>query len=94
MISVEAVAVTAYRSSAGRRKRFTKLAAYRDAAKLAWRQAYPCECEAETGYTCGEHRDVRLFEGQDIGPRAAYRRKVIRRLVRWLMWRDRREVTP
>lgn len=88
MIAVESVTVTAYRSSSRRRKRFTKLAAYRDAAKLAWRQAYPCECEAETGYTCGEHR---VPSGEDaINLRATYRRKVVDRLARWLRWRDSR----
>lgn len=77
MIAIETTCAPTYRA-AGRPGRRSLAVAYRDAARAAWRKRYPCECERETGYDCGEHDDER----------DEYRRKVIGRLVRWLRWRD------
>lgn len=88
-ITVERVCDITYRASGGRARR-TERTAYLDAAWLAWRAKYPCECDGDVGFVCGEHRDDRRFEGEDISPRGAYRRKVIDRLARWLRWRDSR----
>lgn len=82
-ITVERVCDVTYRARGGKARR-NERTAYLDAAWLAWRRRYPCECDGETGYVCGEHR----YEGEDISPRAGYRRKVIDRLARWLRWRD------
>lgn len=75
-----------WRSEVGRRGRLQKRTAYLDAAWQAWRAKYPCECEHETGYRCGEHAHLDDPEGES--KRADYRRKVIDRLARWLLWRD------
>jgi hypothetical protein len=79
-----------YRSEVGRRARFVKKAAYRDAAWQAWKAKYPCTCEHETDFVCSEHvHDGNLEEEPE---RWTYRRVVILRLARWLMWRDRRYI--
>ena len=86
-ITVERTLDITYRAPGGKARR-TERAAYLDAAWLAWRRRYPCECDTETGYVCGEHR---VPSGEDaINLHTAYRRKVVDRLARWLRWRDSR----
>ena len=54
--------------------------AYRKAASRAWWETYPCECESETGYDCGQHSDEAIKD----------RHRITARLARWLRWRDGR----
>jgi hypothetical protein len=92
---------TIYRSAVGRRARFTRKAAYLDAAWQAWRAKYPCQCESETGYVCDNHYvDCRacVLEAADVVPgihgvphaHEHPSKKTVDRLARWLQWRDRR----
>lgn len=80
---------TVYRGNGARLWRFTKAAAYRDAARAAWWKKHPCECERpehDTGYpgfTCEGHTD----EGR------AHRAAVVERLARMWMRRDRQPIT-
>lgn len=80
---------TVYRAKGAPRSRFTRQAAYHDAAKLAWRAAHPCECEAadhsvgDSGYTCEWHTDEGRLRGA----------AVIDRLARLWMRRDRKAVS-
>lgn len=80
---------TVYRGEGARRWRFSRLAAYRDAARAAWWKKHPCECERaehEVGYpgfTCGLH-----------DPEAVQRRAAaVDRLARLWMRRDRKGAT-
>lgn len=103
-ITVERTLDITYRAPGGKARR-TERAAYLDAAWLAWRRRYPCECEGETGYVCGQHLrepplyppghpdagDINYDGTPELDPyMVAYRRKVIDRLARWLRWRDSR----
>lgn len=91
---------TVYRSEKGRRGRLTKLAAYRDAAWHAWCAEYACTCsdldpDSDRLPDCPAHSCACICDRDDgqwcaACKRAAYRRKVIDRLARWLMWRDLR----
>jgi hypothetical protein len=93
MIEVEALTVTVYRSKVGREKRFRRKAAYLDAAWFAWKAKYPCTCDPEKpqsyyeckAHKCGDDYECGLCRDDEW---ADYRRKVIGRLARWLMWRD------
>ena len=74
------------------RSRLTRRLAYLDAAWAAWCARYPCECEPEVGFVCVEHRMRHVMThdgGQELDTRAVYRDRVVKRLARWLMWRDR-----
>lgn len=88
-ITVERTLDITYRAPGGKARR-TERAAYLDAAWLAWRRRYPCGCDHEVGFVCGEHRGSTPdgFGDEVPDPRAAYRRKVVDRLARWLRWRD------
>lgn len=88
MIRVLVETRTVYRSEAGRRARLKRRTAYLDAAWQAWRAKYPCACEEETQFVCGEHNYRMDYDGEKVDERSAYRRKVVNRLARWLMWRD------
>lgn len=80
-----------FRSEVGRRARLTKKSAYHDAAWQAWKAKHPCTCDHETDFVCAEHEHNAIVEGEEP-ERWTYRRVVILRLARWLMWRDRRYV--
>ena len=94
MIEVESLTVTVYRSKVGREKRFRRKDAYLDAAWFAWKSKVPCTCEdsnPESLYECKAHKyEDDLSYGGIVRDEewAKYRRKVIARLARWLMWRD------
>ena len=99
MITIESKQVTVYRSNLSRKGRQSKVAAYKDAAWRAWQAAYypGCMCRREEpqedfdDFFCPEHGDTRedsRFHTSSNMDRA-YRRLVIDRLVRWLMWRDK-----
>jgi len=96
VIEVIAETRTVWRSAVGRRGRLSRRAAYLDAAWQAWRAKYPCECEAATSYTCSQHRREPIDPNSEsselvLDPEMVERRRrVIGRLARWLMWRDRR----
>lgn len=86
MITVQArIRAVYYAPNATRRGpgRMTKSAAYKDAARQAWRGKYPCDCEHDVGHYCGAH-------GHDRDAVLERRRTVIARLARWLRWRDER----
>lgn len=51
---LSAETATVYRAPNGRRY-LRKSSAYYAAARARVRRAYPCECEAEVGYDCGQH---------------------------------------
>lgn len=75
---------TVYRAEGSRRWRFTKTAAYLDAARAAWWQKHPCQCEKsndfDSGYVCESH-------GAEQTDRRA---KAVVRLARAWMRRDRK----
>lgn len=94
MIRIVSETRVVYRSEVGRRARLTKRTAYLDAAWHAWKAKYPCTCDPETSYVCSEHEDRQwtATDPEASDERGEYRRKVIDRLARWLMWRDARAV--
>lgn len=93
-IQIEAVQVVVYRSNLSRKKRHSKLSAYKDAAWGVWKQAhYPvCMCRRDgpqngrEDFFCPEHGE--RFDSNERYLRELHRQLVICRLARWLMWRD------
>jgi hypothetical protein len=77
MIEVETLTATVYRSSNGRRRWLSRKAAYNEAAWRAYNAKYP--------RTYGNCDDGYFVESTHV---REYRKSVVERLVRWLMWRD------
>lgn len=75
---------TVYRAHGSCRSRFTKQAAYRDAAMLVWWKKYPCRCDYGDEFTSGEACEWHTDDGKE------WRVKVAYRLARLWMRRDRK----
>ena len=98
MIAIEAVRVTVYRSNTSRKKRFSKLSAYKDAAWKAWQAAYypGCMCRREEpqvddeDFFCPEHAGESHPFASDV--RRSRRNLTVLRIVRWLLWRDEQTI--